>query len=285
MTSTAGCRTVLLRDDDINFFTRPSDLEQAYRDLWTRGPVTMAVIPYVHGGPEPFVPDAYRGTCREHPLGDNRELVAFLRDGIAAKRISIVQHGCTHEDRGGWPEFAGAGDLADRLRRGRAHLERTLGVPVTTFVPPHNRLSLEGYDAVLRERLNLLNLPAVRGRSRPVRGWVLRTILARVWYRVRWRCEYLRPVNADAHWELGCEPLTPRSNPAGLRAAVALTEDRGWTLPLATHYWEAAAPLDGGTVAGALREVLAMIDQAGPARFVSPDEVFAAAAAMNAPRP
>ncbi len=64
----------------------------------------------------------------------------------------------------------------------------------------------------------------------------------------------------------------------GFAAAAALCRARGWPLALATHYWEAEAPLGGGTVHDGLREMLSMIARAGPVRLVSPDQVFATAA-------
>lgn len=273
----AGAPPVLLRDDDANFFTSPAELERAYGDLWNRGPITLALIPYVVGGVQPFVPESHRRTGREYALGGNSDLVAFLRAGVAAHQISIALHGCTHEDVRGRPEFVGAAGLAERLRRGRAHLEDTLGVHISAFVPPHNRLSLRGYHAVRCAGLNLLNLPAVRVPSRPLSWWVVRTVGARIWYQAVWRCEYPRPVYADGHWELGCQPLTPRTRLAGLHAALSLAASRRWPFALATHYWEAIAPLNGGTVRGAVRDLLALIERTGPARFVTPDQIFAAA--------
>lgn len=199
-------------------------------------------------------------------------------------RVCAVLHGCTHADAGGRPEFAAPAsvredNLRERLRRGRAHLEDALGVRITTFAPPHNRLSLDGYRAVRAEGLHLLALPSVRGISRPLSWPVVRTIAVRVWYHAIWRCEYPRPVFFDGHWELGCQPLTPRTNLQGLAAARHVCRRRGWPLALATHYWELDAPLGGGTVRDVLSGVFSAMEhsQMGSSRtvrLVCPDEIF-----------
>ena len=52
------------------------------------------------------------------PLGDNPELVSFLREGAQAARLSILLHGYSHQNYPTGYEFEVAPDLDWRLARG-----------------------------------------------------------------------------------------------------------------------------------------------------------------------
>ena len=132
---------VALRDDDTSFFTEPGRLEAVYHDVWDRIP----------GRPRR---DSARGRlCRQ---GDSRKVLgrrprlsargesrrwstrcaSLVKDG----RVTIAQHGYTHEDYPDGHEFQAAPDLESRLARGQAYLERMLDTRIRVFVPPHNAL-------------------------------------------------------------------------------------------------------------------------------------------------
>ena len=104
-----------------------------------------------------------------------------MRALIAARRVTIAQHGYTHEDFPGGYEFQAAPDIEQRLQAGRAYLDRTLQTRVSLFVPPHNALSKRGLAAISAAGLNLLgSFLSFRPSMRP---WDVHT--ASNWWRVR----------------------------------------------------------------------------------------------------
>ena len=149
---------VALRDDDTSYFTSPERLEAVYHDVWDRLPVALAVVPHAMGFADKAIPEAYWQAGRAFPLEENPAMVSRLRELAKAGRVTIAQHGFTHEDFPDGHEFQAAPDLETRLARGRAYLEQLIGVRIALFVPPHNALSKRGLAAVDEAGLHVLGL-------------------------------------------------------------------------------------------------------------------------------
>src|SRR5690348_16301234 len=147
---------VALRDDDTSYFTEPGRLEEVYHDVWDRIPVCLAVAPHAMGFADKAIPEKYWQAHRAYPLEENPAIVAELKALAAAGRVTIAQHGFTHEDFPDGHEFQAAPDLESRLVRGQAYLEQLIGTKIRIFVPPHNALSKRGLHAVSSSGLNLL---------------------------------------------------------------------------------------------------------------------------------
>ena len=172
---------VALRDDDASYFTQPERLEQVYHDVWDRLPVCLAVVPHAMGFVDKAIPERYWHADRAFPLEENPAIVASLRELTAAGRVTIAQHGFTHEDYPDGHEFQAAPDLESRLARGQAYLEELIGTKVRIFVPPHNALSKRGLRAISAAGLNLLgSFLSFRPSMRP---WEPQTLGN--WWRVR----------------------------------------------------------------------------------------------------
>ncbi len=241
----------VLRDDDASFFTRPEQLDAVYHDVWDRVPVTLAVIPQAAGYRDKAVPPQYWDATRAFPLDENPALVARLGDLLSAGRVTIAQHGFTHEDFADGPEFQAAPDVADRVRRGREYLERLFDRRVDLFVPPHNALSKSGMAAVHAAGLNLLGSFVYFHPSR--RPWDRRTP-ANWWRVLRYRAATGRN-RSDRAWiyphvlryvnqaEFGCHSLIPGTTFDGLVAGFEEARRAGGHFCLATHYWEVDAAL------------------------------------------
>jgi hypothetical protein len=162
---------VALRDDDTCFFTSPETLQRVYHDVWDRLPVCLATVPFAIGYERQGIPEAHWHSGESFPLEQNAELVAFLRDQLARKRVTIALHGYTHEDYPDGYEFQAAPDPERRVAHGLAYLQERLSAPITVFVPPHNALSKRGMAAVSGAGLNLLGSflsfrPSMRTRCR-----------------------------------------------------------------------------------------------------------------------
>src|SRR5947208_16261474 len=107
---------VAIRDDDTSYFTTPEALDRVYGDVWDRVPVCLAVVPFAIGYEQPGIPREHWHSRESFPLECNSELVTFLRQLIAARRVSIALHGCTHEDFATGFEFQAAPDPDERIR-------------------------------------------------------------------------------------------------------------------------------------------------------------------------
>ncbi|MGH9386023.1 MAG: DUF2334 domain-containing protein, partial [Vicinamibacterales bacterium] len=172
---------VALRDDDTSYFTEPDRLDAVYNDIWDRVPVCLAVVPRAAGFRDQAIPQKYWQAGRTFSLDENPGLVDRLRNLVATGRITIAQHGYTHEDFAGGSEFQAAPDIEQRLQAGRSDLDRTLRTRVSIFVPPHNALSKRGLSAISAAGLNLLgSFLSFRPSMRP---WDQHT--AANWWRVR----------------------------------------------------------------------------------------------------
>lgn len=267
---------VALRDDDTSYFTDPAKLDAVYHDIWDRLPVALAVVPHAAGFADKAIPREYWKADRVFPLEENPELVARLRAHAAAGRVTIVQHGFTHEDFPDGYEFQAAPDLEHRLTEGRRYLERVLGTRLTLFVPPHNALSKRGLEAVSRAGLNLLGtFLSFRPSLRP---WDRHTLAN--WWRIRQyraatgrtradRLIYPHVLRYANHAEFGCHSLVPGTTVADLVAGFEEARRAGGDFCLATHYWEVDTALKD-----VLRRVLDHAARYPDVEFVSADRLF-----------
>ena len=239
-----------LRDDDTSYFTEPDRLEAVYHDVWDRLPVALAVVPHAAGFRDKAIPEQYWQADRAFPLEENPPLVERLRRLVAEGRVTIAQHGFTHEDFPGGYEFQAAPDIADRLRKGRSYLERVLDTRIRIFVPPHNALSKRGLAAVSEAGLNLLgSFLSFRPSMRP---WDSRTPAN--WWRIRRyrattgrdkgdRMIYPHVLRYSNHAEFGCHSLIPGTTVDDLVSGFEEARQAGGHFCVATHYWEVDATL------------------------------------------
>ena len=156
--SRSPCLQFLIRDDDACALTRPEEIERCYGDIWDEIPIGLSVTPFrVPDKPGHGMPETLSRLDEPHPLGDNSEMVSFLREQIAAGRIFVALHGYHHARVEGQPEYVGGKDLTRKTREGRSYLQDLLNCPIHTFVPPNNAVSEAGFAAVVSAGLNLIN--------------------------------------------------------------------------------------------------------------------------------
>lgn len=267
---------IALRDDDTSFFTEPGRLEAVYHDVWDRIPVGLAVIPHACGFVDKAIPEKYWDAGRAFPLDENAPLVESLRMLVKGGRVSIAQHGYTHEDYPDGHEFQAAPDLESRLARGQAYLERVLDTRIRVFVPPHNALSKRGLKAIDAAGLHVLgSFLSFRPSMRP---WDLRTPAN--WWRIKTyrdktgrartdRLVYPHALRYRNHAEFGCYSLIPNTTFDDLRRGFDEARAAGGDFCLATHYWEVDATLK--------RILVQFLDHAAgfpDVRFVPVEQLF-----------
>lgn len=269
---------VALRDDDTSYFTEAGRLEAVYHDVWNRIPVGLAVVPHAAGFVDKAIPEKYWDAGRAFPLEENQALVESLRALVKDGRVSISQHGFTHEDYPDGHEFQAAPDLESRLARGQAYLERVLDTRIRVFVPPHNALSKRGLRAIDASGLNLLgSFLSFRPSMRP---WDLRTPLN--WWRIKHyrdstgrsksdRLVYPHVLRYRKHAEFGCYGLIPGTTFDELKKGFDEARAAGGHFCVATHYWEVDETLK--------QVLLRLLDYAAAfsdVRFVAVEQLFEA---------
>jgi len=167
-----------IRDDDTNFFTTPDDLIEAYADIWDRVPITLFVVPFMMGNWKSWIYERhfnyqnldfnkYNLDKKIYPIGDNKELVSFLKEKSEKGCIEIAMHGIHHRNldlnipyfknnRGENAEFFTDRDLTSQLSESKRYLEELFEIDIKVFSPPQNLLSHRGYWSVVNNNLNLV---------------------------------------------------------------------------------------------------------------------------------
>lgn len=141
----------VIRDDDLNYFSGPADVDRWYADLFAQGiPVSFATIPFVT--PRADVHVNVEAPYREYPISENAELVSYVK---RQPMMHVMLHGCTHETVDGIFEYQRPSGLVKDTVRGKAELEKAFG-PITVFVPPHDQISNHGLRALEAANLDLI---------------------------------------------------------------------------------------------------------------------------------
>jgi len=227
-----------IRDDDVNFFTKPEDLEKVYNDIWNICPVSFAVIPFVKGMVSPMIPEKYWNEKKYFPIGENFGLVAYLKEKIKEKKISIMLHGYSHENNPDGYEFETGDNLYNKIKDGKEYLEKVFGVEVKTFVPPHNTISKEGVKAINKLGMNLAVVPSFYFDKRPWNYKTFKVFLKRRIFKIKYKDEPPFVFDFGNHKEIRCIPLTPIVNFKFLKEKFDIAYKFNGVFCLATHYWE-----------------------------------------------
>ena len=240
-------RYILIRDDDINYYSNTRLLELLYRPLFDRGlPVNFSVIPEVMCNTpialgsqsgfarkfglryEPFIPPTCRGRNEQRAVSANRGLVSFIRE----HPIEVLQHGLNHQWNGD-AEFAAHDEakLDSRLQKGRDILEEAFGTRPAFFCPPWDRISREGLQAL--NRAGYLGVSAAYfGRNLPLAAWP-----TWAWNRYRAKQQFLSWRNFLFVQHPGYLLSLFRPASEVMRLFIEAYE-RSRVLVLVNHYWE-----------------------------------------------
>ncbi len=151
---------VIIRDDDISFFTPADVLETLYRPLLSHGGcASLSVIPAIScgikvnedNGPfwtrykmeySPFIPPEYRAITASYNIGDNQELVRYINDNPG---FEVVQHGYNHARINGCFEckLSDIQEIEKKLRESGKIMSDAFGGPADFFVGPWDAFSPE----------------------------------------------------------------------------------------------------------------------------------------------
>ncbi len=178
-----GKTPILIRDDDINFFTKSSMLELIYSNAWkNQFKVSLSVIPYQKAFNDVCIPSDFRNSQEYYSVENNKELCLFLKDRIDHKHVEIIQHGVSHALIDGRGEFSmnidvnsytntiindtythyynaygnddnnygnNKADFKSYVNIGRNILKKSLGITPVIFAPPFDDLSIKNLNLLL----------------------------------------------------------------------------------------------------------------------------------------
>jgi|GEM_PF-1306543 len=143
----------VIRDDDLNYFSKPADIKRWYGDIFAQDiPVGFATIPFVTTASDVYPGDREEST-EEHSISENQDLVEYVKENNI---IEILQHGCTHLTVNEVFEYAKASGLVEDTRRGKEELEAAFGQKIEVFVAPHDTFSNHAIKATETVGLHLL---------------------------------------------------------------------------------------------------------------------------------
>lgn len=164
----------VIRDDDLNYFSKPADIERWYADIFAKHiPVGFSTIPFVKPTSDVYTAGTQTEE-KEYPISRNTELVAYVKN---QPLIEILQHGTTHETKNGY-EYSKTSGLVDDTRRGKEELQNTFGTQFQNiFVPPHDWIGNHGVRAIESVHMNI-----IRGRGAGLRNWIPRFAYLRIFF-------------------------------------------------------------------------------------------------------
>jgi hypothetical protein len=104
-----GSIPIIIRDDDINFFTSTNMLESVHYKTWEKGfKVSLSVVPFQKGIDDVCVPPDVRNTGLYYCIANNEKLIEYLKSKIESRSTEILQHGYSHSIVNGRGEFGGS---------------------------------------------------------------------------------------------------------------------------------------------------------------------------------
>lgn len=178
-----------IRDDDLNYFFTPDQIEKDMSGIWDICPVSMSVIPYVVGdwrnnvklleavGSANLTNDHLSIIQNDHnlyPIAENSDLVEYVRSKVASGHIYLTLHGVHHRNMDGalpklknnfsiGAEFYTERDLKASVVEACTYLESVFGQKILVFTPPQNIMSLRGMKSVFESGLSICGyMPSVK---------------------------------------------------------------------------------------------------------------------------
>ncbi len=232
---------VILRDDDTCYYTKVDELEKAFDDLGV--PVTLSVIPfacYAHADTYPFINGMPKSDRSYEPIGNNTELVEYLKQNIENSRYQIAIHGFHHEyfkcgDT--WKEetmFCQLSEQRKLLLEGKEYLEDCFEIKITEYVAPSNAVS-EKIRTVLDE--TGLNTNSITGKriSRSFSFRYLLCYLKKQLYDLLYKEKYCGVMKYKNHKEIAMFEFLTVNN---IMKQYNYCKKHNFDLVLFTHYWD-----------------------------------------------
>lgn len=228
-----------IRDDDTCFFTKPSELENAY-DFIDKGCISLSVVPYtvpIHK--DNVFPYGQGIDYGFYDINSNPELLDYLRNQAANGKYDILLHGYSHEYskvNGIWTAemiWKSQQQLEQELTKGKRHLEELLGKKISVFVAPNNAINQKAISVI--EELGMNYSGIIQKHDRKINTRYLINFVRRWGYRAVLKIPYPGVLNYGKHKELIAFTL---DNYDRLVKEYQACKKRGEPFVVYSHYWQ-----------------------------------------------
>jgi len=227
-----------IRDDDVNFFTNPQDLDEIYQEI-SDFPISLAVVPFV-AGDNGSCPESGNISKDEHPIGKNKKLVSFLQEEIKKDHYEILLHGITHEYKyinsiklSEMIHKDKNKNLFDEVKRAKKYLENTLNCKINCFVPPNNHISVNGVEAIIENNMHLSGIISHKV-DRKITFKYIYNYIKRWIFRAVHGYPYPGILDYGTHFELNAFTFY---NKEYIYKAYKLCKEKNLSMVIYTHYW------------------------------------------------
>ncbi len=257
---------LVIRDDDLSYWTKPEKIEKIYSPLFKKGiKISFAVIPYAVKMYNPGDFDSmYQDVDTAKPIGENREIVEYMKEKIKEGVAEIMLHGYNHlyslkagdklyvatkynieylKSKG--EPFSFVGEYMDKYEKlyfktgeGKRYLEDIFGVKIKNFVPPSNQIGMEGVRTVAENGLNISGIAGKKyDRELNLKG--LESYLKRIIFKFKHpNLTYPYIVDYGSHKELAGYAFTPSTDWERYENQLSFCDQNNLPFQIATHYWE-----------------------------------------------
>ncbi len=260
-------RTLIIRDDDLSFFTTVDEIEEIYAPFFKKGvKVSFATIPFsvkmYHAGDF----NNFYQELKENPIDKNSSLIEYIKDKIKLDHVEIMLHGYNHlyafktkkgkiypatkknlepfRKSGKKITFLGEYNYQDfttlfkKTKDAKEYLEDIFCTKIKNFVPPSNQIDKNGIKAISKNSLNLSGM-INRSYNREINLIGLYSYLKRVVFKLKNKnLTYPYIMDYKDHKELCAYALTPSTNLKRYYDQLKFCKEKEIAFSLATHYWE-----------------------------------------------
>lgn len=231
---------LVIRDDDLNYFSSVKDVERVYSAISTF-PVSFAVIPAVTDVSTIGLCPETRGNKTPMYVGDNKELVEWMKKMQKERGYDICMHGINHTytfDKRGekvaemvWRKDP---DLIETISYWKGKMEKDLDCSINCFVAPSNLISKYGIKCVAANKMNFSGIiPITFQRDLTFRN--VTNYLKRWYLRFKDRLPYPGILNYGTHKELNA--CTIQSYEYLVRMYTYCEKNHA-PMVINTHYWK-----------------------------------------------
>ena len=263
-------KSLIIRDDDLSFWTSPEDIDRVYRPLFDRKiKISFATIPYAvqmfnAGSFNTF----YQDDNSQTSIAKNNKIVEYIKEKIDEGLVEIMLHGYNHlysfecdgivktatKENLELPRklnkkinFLGEYNcqnyeiLNKKTKEGKEYLEDLFKINIKNFVSPSNQIGKDGIKAIVNNNLNLSGLIGKKyNREINIKG--LLSYMDRVRFTFQNKgITYPNIADYGKHKELAGYALTPSTDWARYNKQLQYSSKNNLPFQIATHYWE----LDG----------------------------------------
>lgn len=231
---------LVIRDDDVSFFTKPSELEKAYSFLG-RKPVSFSVVfSTVPIHKDSVFPYGANIEYRQYNIMENVELIDYLKEKKQRREVDILLHGFSHEYKFSnnrweaemiWKDYSQA---YSELFLASQTLKKCFGNDsCNVFVPPNNLISPSSVKVV--EKLNMNISGQIRFFDRPFSFLMIINSIKRNLFRLFHGFPYGGFMRYERHIEAISYPL---DNFDKLVKEYNHCKRIGAPFMIYTHYWD-----------------------------------------------